>query len=450
MKTKIILAILVLVSKIALSQNTPISFSLLRQYDNVDTLKNIQLKNDYQKFKYITLSNNTTLSFGGSWRFQYESFINEQFQNLPNQDNLWFLNRLLFHAHLKIKDKLNFFAELNSSLIENKDNLSPVDKDELSVNQLFINYLPFPKWTIGIGRQNLKLGSGRLVDVREGPNIRRSFDLAQINYSSNRFSSQAFFAIPAKPKPGVFDNDVLKFDETFSALYTSIQLNEHNSLDAYMFYQKDDNVTYNNTQGDERRTSLGFRYFGNYKTLTFNNEAVYQFGNIENQNIRAWTLSMQLANQTKIGVHNYNIGLKAEIISGDKNENDSTLNTFDALYPRGAYFGRVARFGPSNLIDFHPYVNSQFNMLFVELDYDIFWRNSVNDGVYNAALLLEYSNTNNHRFIAEQLGTIVGYQINKHFNFELENNIIFPGAFLKKSNQRETLYHFVFTTEVKF
>ena len=450
MKTQIIYMLLGLMSCLGFSQNTPIKFSLLRQYDNVDNLKNNHSKNTYQSFKYIPLSKNTTLSFGGSWRFQFETFLNEQFQNNPDQDNLWYLNRVMLHAHLKIEDRFQLFAELNSSFIGDKNNQIPVDKDELAVNQLFIKYKFDDHWSIGIGRENLILGSNRLVDLREGPNVRRSFDLTQVNYRSNNFSAKAFFAIPVKPNPYVFDNDFLEFDETFTAIYTRVSFNKTNHLDTYVFYQKDDNVNYDNVQGNERRTSLGFRYFGNYKTLKFNNEAVYQFGNIENQSIRAWTLSIQLENRTKLGNQFYNIGVKSEIISGDKNQNDSVLNTFDALYPSGAYFGRVARFGPSNLIDVHPYFNTQFKKLFIEFDYDVFWRHSVNDGVYNAALLLQYPNSNNEGFIGQQIGTIVGYKLNKHVNFEFESNIIYPGAFLKQSNQSDALFHFVFTTELKF
>lgn len=450
MKTKLLLLMLFSFSFGVISQNSRINFSLLRQYDTLDTLKNNPSKNSYQKFKYISVSNNSYLSFGGSFRFQYESFINEQFQNVPDQDNLWFLNRILLHAHLKLKENFDFFVEINSSHISGKDNLSPVDKDVLSINQMFVNYHISQNLSFGIGRQNLILGSGRLVDAREGPNVRRSFDLAQVNFSNKQFSAKAFFAIPVNPNPYVFDNQFLKFNETFSALHTTTAFNQSNFLDVYLFYQKDDNVAYNNAQGNERRTSIGFRYFGNYKTLKFNNEAVYQFGNIENQSIQAWTLSVQLENSTKLGNHFYNIGVKSEIISGDKNQNDSTLNTFDALYPSGAYFGRVARFGPSNLIDVHPYINTKFKKLFIEFDYDVFWRHSVNDGVYNAALLLQYPNTNNERFIGQQIGTIIGYKLNKHINFEFESNIIFPGAFLKQSNQSDTLYHFVLTTEIKF
>lgn len=434
----------------AISQVRPLTFSLLRQYDAIDTLRDVQSKNRYQKFKYIALSNNSSLSFGGSFRFQYESFINQQFQNVPDQDNLWFLNRVLLHAHLKIKDKFEFFAEFNSSHISGKDNVSPVDKDALSVNQMFVNYNISQNLSFGIGRQNLIVGSGRLVDAREGTNVRRSFDLAQVNISNNEFSAKGFFAIPVKPNPEVFDNDFLEFDETFSGLYTTTRFNTLNNLDLYAFYQKDDNVTYNSGTENERRASVGARYFGNYKSWTYNNEIVYQFGSFGNQNISAFTVSFHLEKKIMLSDHIFSTGLKTQLISGDNDTNDNTLNTFDALYPRGAYFGRVARFGPSNLIDVHPYINTQFKKLFIEFDYDIFWRYSVNDGVYNAALLLEYPNTNNQRFIGQQLGTIIGYNLNKHINLELESNIIFPGAFLKQSNQGDTLYHFVLTTEIKF
>ncbi|WP_303317175.1 alginate export family protein [Flavivirga abyssicola] len=450
MKTITLLIIGLLISKGVYTQEIGEYFSLLRQNDNTLVFKNQEKNTWYSSLKYMPINKEIFMSFGGSWRFQYESFVNEQFQNIDNQDRLWFFNRALLHGYLNIKNKLEVFAELNSSLVTNKEDVSPVDKNVLAFNQLFLKYHFNNNWCISIGRENLEFGARRLVDIREGPNVRRSFDLAQVNFSNYKFSVKGFFAIPVKPRPEVFDNDFLQFDETFSGLYTTTRFNKSNNLDAYVFYQKDDNVMYNNGSENERRVSIGARYFGTYKSLVYNNELVYQFGDFGNQNIKAWTLSFQLENKTNLFNHNFNTGLKTEIISGDKAENDNSMNTFDALYPRGAYFGRVARFGPSNLIDIHPYINTNFNDLFIEIDYDAFWRYSTNDGVYNAALLLEYPDTNNEKFIANQFGAIVGYEFNRHINIELEYNIIFPGAFLKESARGATLNHFVFTTEVKF
>src|SRR5690606_27060057 len=162
------------------------------------------------------------------------------------------------------------------------------------------------------------------------------------------------------------------------------------------------------------------------------------------------TLSLQVEGQLKVMRKAFGVGIKTEAISGDGNGDDGKLNTFDALYPRGAYFGRVARFGPSNLIDVHPYVSTKFNRLSVEVDYAAFWRYSMEDGVYGAAMTLDYPSLNSERFIAHQVGIIAGYRFNQAIGMELEGNVIFPGPFLQESNMNDILYHIVFTTEVKF
>lgn len=425
-------------------------FGLLRQYDSVLLVKNREGLSLYRSLKNLDVTENVRLSVGGSWRFQAESFVNEQFNREGRQDNIWYLNRLMLHAHLKINDRLDFFAELGSGWVSGKDHSIPVDKDVLYVNQLFVKYKFTSNLDISVGRHNLRLGSGRLVDVREGPNVRRSFDFAEFNYQINAFRVKTFVSIPVQHGPHVFDNDYLNFDETFSGIYTTTHFTDATNFDAYFFYQKEDGVKYQSGIHNERRISIGVRHFGKYRKLTYNNEMVCQFGRFGNQYIRAWTLSFNLEKETIFFGKSVNIGMKAEAISGDRAPSDSKLNTFDALYPRGAYFGKVARFGPSNLIDVHPYMNMIFRKLRVEVDYAAFWRYSLEDGVYGPALTLDYPDLNNRRFIAHQIGAIAGYQLNNFINIELESNMIFPSGFLEASNKDDTLYHFVLTMEIKF
>ncbi|WP_146746601.1 alginate export family protein [Sinomicrobium soli] len=425
-------------------------FALLRQQDNLRSIDSIEDKTLYQNLKIVDISHHTTLSFGGSWRFQTESFINGEFDRYASQDNSWYLNRFLAHAHLKAGRNFELFTELGSSLPTNKDDISPVDKDELYINQLFVKYQFTSSWDIAAGRHNMRLGSGRLVDIREGPNVRRSFDFTELNYQNRNFKVKGFFSVPVQPFSGVFDNDYLKFDETFSGIYTTTQLSGTTGVDVYIFYQKDDNALYNSGTENERRTSVGIRHFGNYKKLTYNNEAVYQFGTFGDQHISAWTLSLHIERQTTIMGRDFGLGIKTEAISGDRDATDNKMNTFDALYPRGAYFGRVARFGPSNLIDVHPYINTTFNKWQAEIDYDVFWRYSTEDGVYGAPMTLDYPSTNNKRFIAHQMGANISFEPSSFINIQLESNIVFPGAFLKESSLPDTLYHFVLTTEFRF
>ncbi|WP_299896742.1 alginate export family protein [uncultured Aquimarina sp.] len=425
-------------------------FSLLRQNDDIKIIQK-DSKTFYEDLKSLKLGKNITLGFGGSYRFQTETFINEQFSNEEDQNDIWFLNRLQLHSHFKIDNKFELFAELNSSLIYSKEELAPVDRDELSFNQLFARYYFNKNLNLLVGRQNMRLGSGRLIDVREGPNVRLSFDMLQVEYKNENTNIKVFYAVPLQLEEGIFDNDALNVEqESLVALYWSQNWTKETGTDFYVLYKEEKNKTWNSGTADDNRMSIGLRHYGNWKNFTYNNEFVYQIGRFGDQNIRAWTASFNIEHPFSLLGENGIVGLKTEAISGDTNNADNGLNTFDGLYPRGAYFGRVARFGPSNLIDFHPYINTQFGDFSLSLDYVAFWRFSKQDGVYSPPLILEYPSINEERFIGHQIGTITGFEVNEFFALEFESNVIFPDGFLEESDLNDTLFHAVITAEFKF
>jgi len=426
-----------------------LDFSLLRQNDIISLTEEEKI-GMYKNLKEITLGDGNTLSFGGSVRFQTEAFVNEEFSSEEDQDDIWFLNRFLFHTHLKVKDQWEVFAELNASFINSKENLAPVDRDELSVNQFFVTYHVTNHWNVLVGRQNMRLGSGRLIDVREGPNVRQSFDMAQLRYQDDKTTVTGFHAVPVRIGQGIFDNEALDFQESVSALYWTQQWTPKASTDIYGIYKQEEDKTWDSGTADDERLSLGLRHFGTWNKLTYNNEFVAQVGRFGTQDIWAWTASFNLEHPAPFLGKHATIGIKTEAISGDSDSNDNSLNTFDGLYPRGAYFGRVARIGPSNLFDIHPYVDLGIGPLALELDYVAFWRFSREDGVYGPPLNLQYPSVNDQRFIGHQIGTIAALEWSPFITLELETNIIIPGAFLVDSGLDDSLFHAVFTAEFKF
>ncbi|TAI47130.1 alginate export family protein [Flagellimonas allohymeniacidonis] len=442
--------LLLLISFATQGQESKLRFGMLRQQDGVSILKEKEAKTLYEHVKWIPIGTNSSLSFGGSYRFQPEAFINEEFSSEVDQDDIWFLNRFQFHSHLKLAGKFELFAELNSSLIDSKTNLAPVDRDKLSFNQLFARYHLNRNWNMLVGRQNMRLGSGRLVDIREGPNVRLSFDLAQLQYKNANTEVTAFYAVPVRVAPGVFDNKALDFQESVGAIYWTQHWNANSSTDIYAIYKEEEAKTWDSGTADDHRLSLGLRHFENWNKLKYNNEFVFQTGSFGDQDIRAWTVSFSIEHPVSFLGENSSIGLKTEAISGDTSDTDSTLNTFDGLYPRGAYFGRVARIGPSNLFDIHPYFDTSMRRFTFEFDYVAFWRLSTDDGVYGPPLNLQYPSINEERFIGHQLGSIVAFEVNSFINLELEANVIFPGAFLDESGLDDTLFHSVLTMEFKF
>ncbi len=426
-----------------------LDFSLLRQDDHI-VMNESENTSFYHSLKKIKLGRYTTLSFGGSYRFQSELFINEEFSREEDQNDIWFLHRLQLHSHLKFSDNFEVFAELNSSLIDRKKDRSPVDKDELSIHQLFAKYHFADNWNVLVGRQNLRLGSGRLVDIREGPNVRLSFDMGQIQFKDENTDIRALHAIPVVVEEGVFDNDALNTTESLTALYWTQYWKNQTNTDIYALYKKEENKIWTANSATDRRFSFGVRHFGKWKGLTYNNEFVYQIGSFGRQTINAYTASFNLEYPVNLIGKEGVLGLKTEVVSGDRSDTDNEVNTFDGLYPRSAYFGRVARIGPSNLIDIHPYYNTQIGGFLLEVDYVAFWRFSLDDGVYGPSLNLQYPPVNNRFFIGHQFGALTVFEVNTFLSFEFETNVIIPGAFLSQSNLDDTLFHAVFTAVFKF
>jgi hypothetical protein len=57
-----------------------------------------------------------------------------------------------------------------------------------------------------LGRQEMLYGSGRLIDVREGVNVRRSFDAARLLLRVGDWSVNEFWSKPVLNRPRVFDD----------------------------------------------------------------------------------------------------------------------------------------------------------------------------------------------------------------------------------------------------
>ncbi len=202
-------------------------------------------------------------------------------------------------------------------------------------------------------------------------------------------------------------------------------------------------ITFNTISGQESRNTVGSRIWGTHSNWNYDIEAAWQFGKFDQQNISAWTFSINNSFNYQINKRIQKIGFKTEYISGDKIQNDGSLETFNPLFPKGAYFGLAALIGPSNLIDMHPFLEFQLTQkLNFNIDYDMFWRASVNDAIYqpNVSVLFDSSNSTSKK-IGNQLGASFDYSINKYLNFTIERTWFNSGKFIQDvSNGKDILF----------
>jgi hypothetical protein len=140
------------------------------------------------------------------------------------------------------------------------------------------------------------------------------------------------------------------------------------------------------------------------------------------------------------------------LISGDRQYADNRLNTFNPLFPRGAYFGLAALIGPVNLFDVHPSVGlSLTKKITWNIDYDVFRRFSSHDGLYGPNAALIYSGKGiSDKHIGEQLATDLVYTPNQFLYFRAEFTWFNSGSFLKQAGPGKDILFTGATVQVKF
>src|SRR5436190_379692 len=288
---------------------------------------------DFMKFVPLTEDGRFFLSLGGEARETYEHFHNTSF-GLSTQDaDGYLLQRYLLHGDLHYGTRFRFFAELNSSL-ENGRTGGPrplIDEDKLDLHQGFVDLLLASKASspvrLRIGRQELAFGSGRLVALREGPNVPLSFDGIRASLTHAALQVSAFATRPVQNKSGIFD-DPPQPGSAFWGVYASrSNLVGLANIDFYYFGLNRQRAIFNQGVGEETRHSLGARFWKTSEHWSFDAEGIYQFGNFGAGTISAWRLADDTAYTFSSIRFRPRVAVATDIASGDRDPHDPDLQT---------------------------------------------------------------------------------------------------------------------------
>jgi hypothetical protein len=301
-----------------------------------------------------------------------------------------------------------------------------------------------------IGRQELTFGSGRLIDVREGPNVRRRYDSVSITSQLNFWQLDAFVARPWKIALGSFD-DQLDHDQGMWGIYAVNNQHSWPKLDVYYLGYLNSDTSYLQGRGDEHRHTLGTRFWGDNGNVTFNWEAIIQFGRYNDQDIQAWSI----ASDTSVGSTLYPLsaaGVSANVASGDNDPTDNKLGTFNPIFPRGNYFSELAILGPRNFYNIQPYLTFQPHTdIEITTSINFYWRLSTNDGVYGPrGNLLNVDSASNRRYVATEYSLSAAYKLTKSTNFSFVYGRSDPAALVKQTGSRGLTDYVEFTTKILF
>lgn len=407
-------------------------FKLLRAAEDYSFLKDHQGElSVWDQLKYLKLGKNKYLSIGGDTRFEFQSLSNQDW--IPENDDSRLFIRFMAHADLHLGSRFRWFTQLKNGFAFGVNGPeSPLDADQIDLHQSFLS-IDLNAFRFEVGRQELIYGSRRLISVREGTNIRQSFDGARLIWETSHHRADLLFYAYNPQRTGAFDNRLETNQLIWGGYYVhNSPSRTHFNFDLYYLGLRSENPRFEEASNiRELRHSVGVRHWGEKASITYNNEAIVQFGAFGDGDILAWTISTELyyAFESELSPR---LGLKAEIISGDKDAGDGDLETFNALYPRGGYFGLLAVVGPANLIDLHPSFQIEpFPFLGIELDWDVFWRHQLSDGIYFPSGRLNLpGSASDSQLIGNQAGARISIPINRNFEFEASYFYFIAGDFV--------------------
>ncbi|MDQ8012868.1 MAG: alginate export family protein [Flavobacterium nitrogenifigens] len=429
----ICIASFLLIGNTASAQN----FKLLRYDENYEFLKDSN-RNFYERLKFIPLNQKKDIymSIGGEARYEYVDFNNEDWGRFNVGHNNFLLQRYDLHADIHLGKTFRIFAQLRSALEDGRTNgARGIDEDQLNVQNLFLDVNVWQqkdkKITIRAGRQELDYGSGRLISVREGPNARLYFTGGKLMYTSSRVSVDAFAMMADTVYTGVFDNKMSKQLNLWGA-YSKIIFPKAGNLDLYYLGFRRDTSVFEEGIAPERRHTIGSRLWKYGGGFIYNLEAAYQFGTFGSGNINAWTGSIDIGYMFENVKFKPTINLRNDYISGDKNQGNGNLQTFNPLYPKGGYFGFSPQVGPVNLIDIHPYATLDLlSNLKMQVDVVLNWRYSTQDGVYRPSGILNLRGSDSdEKYIGTAYLANFTYGINKYISVVSGIQYFKTGAFI--------------------
>ena len=322
-------------------------YHLLREDDDWSFLADPDKRQDFwDPIKYIRLRpgrNDWFLSIGGEAREVWEQIGNDNWGQQPFM-NAYFNERYMLYFDVHYGKHVRSFVELKSGLNSYRiGGPRPIDEKKLDFQSAFLevgtggerNWIKFRA-----GRHEMEYGSGRLIDVREGPNVRLSFDGFMVKGGIGPWEIDGFAVRPDLDKPGVFDN-APNHTVGFWGVYGVRPLPKNITLDAYYLGLDRKTAAFERGVGHEVRHSIGARLSRPVAEMKpgwdFDYEGLWQFGTFGSANINAWTVASETGYCFPNVPLKPRFSVKADVSSGD-DPRTNTLGTFNPLFPKGQLF----------------------------------------------------------------------------------------------------------------
>lgn len=398
-----------------------------------------------ERFKYIPLSGagNVWLTTGLEVRLRNENYNGNLLGNRAAPDDGYLWARAMPYADLHVgfgnTEVRAFVQPIIAYAAGVRPATSAIDQTRVDTLQAFADV----KFTLGegttlrlrAGREMMSLGTERLVGTRYGPNVPLAFDGARAILHHGRLTVNAFYLRPVEPGPGTFDDHTSTGRALWGAYVT--RLMGPAGVDLYYLGYRNRAASFEQGSGREVRHTIGLRAFGKSGGWHWNGEGIGQFGSFStfagNATIGAWSLGTEVGHGFANAPLKPDITLRINMASGDSKASDHHLGTFNALFPKGKYFGELSPIGPYNLVNLQPVIT-------LDLGHGVsasamaaaYWRQNTGDGVYDIpGHLLAASGGSQARFVGKEAEMSLEWRATSALTLEGSLSYFQSGTFLR-------------------
>lgn len=388
-------------------------------------------------------------STGGDFRYRHMNEVNAR---LSGKNNDYDLLRTRVYGDLWYGNSFRVYVEYLDAQSFNQ-NLDPlgIDKDRSDLLNAFVDVKLFeyddePAY-LRVGRQELLLGSQRLISPLDWANTRRTFQGVRGFRQGEKFDIDLFWVQPVIPHPSRFDS--VDNNVNFGGIWTTYRPEKGQFLDLYYLFL-DNTSPITQLKGTPatldrapfNTSTWGARYVGDKNHFLWDVEGMLQGGEVKTGNIFAAAATVGGGYNFADLPMNPTLWAYYDYASGDRHPNSGNLHTFNQQFPFGHYYlGWIDLVGRQNIHDanMHLYFYPT-KWITCWLQYHHFWLASPNDALYSAggvALRRDPSGKAGNN-VGDELDFVINFHLNTHSDIILGYSKLFAGDFIRETGPSQS------------
>ncbi len=395
----------------------------------------------WDRVKYIRLRREGWfMTVSGEVRYRPEGLRIRPSETRPSTVDNYLLQRYLVGSDLHFGPRARVFVELQSGVINGAlRSPRPTDRNRIDLHQALFTWqqpLGNSRVTLDIGRQELSVGSTRLISASPGLNVKRSFDGIESHYRAASWTIAGAAARLVSVEGGSFDDESSRHEPFWGVAASRRSPRfQRGELGGYYLGIDRPESTYYQGVGHERRHTIGMKWTGNGTRSDLNYDALFQWGTFAEASIRAWAFATETGFRPTLSGWRPRLSVRADVASGDRDAAEPHLSAFNPLFPGNSYSGAVGLLGPTNITDFTPALTLVPRQgLTLGFEAPSYWRTSTGDGVYATdQRLLVPPTAGTARYVGTNPGVLAVWQATRHLQVQGVITRFLSGAFLERT-----------------